>query len=105
MGAPGLQTTFDISKAFKTLQDSIMGDGAFAIHLVDRHFFAIGIVPANRRVDDAFVVGQHAVYNRPVATRDRVVRKTMTEPVVSLSILWTIPGRSTPLMPESCPLQ
>ena len=52
-----------------------MGDGAFAIHLVDRHFFAIGIVPANRRVDDAFVVGQHAVYNRPVATRDRVVRK------------------------------
>ena len=30
-----------------------MGDGAFAIHLVDRHFFAIGIVPANRRVDDA----------------------------------------------------
>lgn len=47
-----------------------MGDGAFAIHLVDRHFFAIGIVPANRRVDDAFVVGQHAVYNRPVATRD-----------------------------------
>ena len=52
-----------------------MGDGAFAIHLVDRHFFAIGIVPANRRVDDAFVVGQHAVYNRPVATRDRVVCK------------------------------
>ena len=52
-----------------------MGDGAFAIHLVDRHFFAIGIVPANRRVDDAFVVGQNAVYNRPVATRDRVVCK------------------------------
>ena len=52
-----------------------MGDGAFAIHLVDRHFFAIGIVPANRRVDDAFVVGQHAVYNRPVTTRDRVVCK------------------------------
>ena len=75
MGAPGLQAAFDIGKAFKTLQDGIMGDGAFAMHLVDCHFFTVGIVPANRRIDDALVVGQHAVYNRPVATGDRVVCK------------------------------
>ena len=60
------------------------------------------------------VVGQHAVYNRPVATRDRVVCKLHGKRLmggvvftdddgagfVSLSILWTIPGRSTPLMPR-----
>ena len=64
-----------IEKAFKTLRDSIMVTARLPFTWLTAIFLRSALSLPNRRIDDAYVVGQHAVYNRPVATPDRVICK------------------------------
>lgn len=81
--------------------------------MIDGHFFTICRMPSNRSLYGSLILFQISLHNCPVASADTVtfqlfcqipvsniILHTNSAPVVSLSILWTIPGRITPLIPE-----
>ena len=117
--APGFKAAFHQCAIFELLQCPEMGDGMLSTSIGEHcHFLTImlgspdlcrnlaggrrGLSLYNRQVAPFDIVGGNSLARPSCALS---VLATTNSPDVSRSIRWTIPGRSTPPMPDSRPLQ
>ena len=93
---------------------TVMGYGILAVLVVDAHFLALHRMAANGSVHSPLILRNNAMYNGLVPAGNgmffelggngavcHIILTCNDDPVVSISIRCTIPGRMTPLMPDS----
>ena len=61
MRAARLQAAFNVSMAAEAFQNAVVGDGFFAVFVIDRHSFAVGNMSSDGGIYRSFVPGKDAV--------------------------------------------
>jgi hypothetical protein len=112
------QAALDMGEILKPCEHLVMGHCGFSVVIIDCHLLPVLWASPDRFVDHSLIVLQGSVNDRLItavmecslscAAMELWARSflhAMMTPVVSISILWTIPGRRTPLIPERSSLQ
>ena len=120
VGTARFQAALQHRELAQPFQHLVAGIGVLCVGLtgrIDRHLLAVGLAAAQVALHKALILGKaaiddgivgplHAVHCHLLGKADvGCIVLCHHQPLVSLSMRWTMPGRISPPMPERLPLQ